>query len=481
MAILSSDFFINLFCKLSVIFDAVITVWSVVGKLPDRGLSSFDSSGGFSEKTIWYILTDLRGRLDNLLSRLLAVLHDLVDYLNTLRLVDVYSEIKSRAICKRTLSLNGLSSIFHREHGSWLRWHRINLLICTFIVSLRLLLIDLIAHVIFWLSTDEAILLWVGFLLVMGRARDISLALKSLVLIWLGGNRCSLFSQSLMICVVESLALCDANTGGVWFWHLHLLGWGSSLCVFALFTFFGGRTILLFGNRAHYIQFLIDFNWTMPIEPKSTILACNTRSFTMENLVEWTIVEVQIDFCSSLISCRGRKLGCNVNSIHWFFQSINFLKICTLWRLLGGSFTLISSSDGLRITLDDHWLCWWNFLLSSSIINICRWRRNNSCWINHAHLRISSLSVIWLRLLGWFSILNLLNQISIALNVVGSLLIWQVIAPNWRLSSLLFIRESCGNLIFHNDLLERLSIDWLSFVVTEHLSLSFVVGHLNYL
>ena len=56
-------------------------------------------------------------------------------------------------------------------------------MICTFIVSLRLLLIDLIAHVIFWLPTDEAILLWVGFLLVMGRARDISLALKSLVLI----------------------------------------------------------------------------------------------------------------------------------------------------------------------------------------------------------------------------------------------------------------------------------------------------------
>ena len=84
-------------------------------------------------------------------------------------------------------------------------------------------MINVVTHVVLWFSRDERILLRVGSLLVVRRAGNISLALESLVLGLFGSYSGSLLSESLLVCVVQSLRLSNTNSGCIGFSHLHLL------------------------------------------------------------------------------------------------------------------------------------------------------------------------------------------------------------------------------------------------------------------
>jgi hypothetical protein len=49
---------------------------------------------------------------------------------------------------------------------------------------------------------------------------------------------------------------------------------------------------------------------------------------------------------------------------------LELVKISALRALLGGSLALVSTSDGLRVALDNHRLEWEDLLLISSLINV---------------------------------------------------------------------------------------------------------------
>jgi hypothetical protein len=49
---------------------------------------------------------------------------------------------------------------------------------------------------------------------------------------------------------------------------------------------------------------------------------------------------------------------------------LELIKVSTLGALLGGGFALISSSNGLRVTLDDHGLEWEDLLLITGLVNV---------------------------------------------------------------------------------------------------------------
>ena len=127
-----------------------------------------------------------------------------------------------------------------------------------------------------------------------------------------------------------------------------------------------------------------------------------------------------------------------------FFKLI---QIRSFWRLFGGRFALISTTNGLRVALDDHWFERKDLLLVTRLIDV-RWRRNN-------------LAELVPGLLGKL----ICSDILTILENCASLLVREV-------GILLLIGESSLHLILLNNLFEFVSIDGLPLVVAENHSLS---------
>ena len=214
-------------------------------------------------------------------------------------------------------------------------------------------------------------------------------------------------------------------------WNFHLLRRRSILSVLTLLVW---RHLLVWSH----IDLLIDLDWTIPnAKPcsKGSIWLGNHISFLLE---AWVNLEIQL--IGGLVRGRWWHPSRNIDLVDRLLQ---LFEIRPLWWLFSGGLALNSSSNGLGVTLNNHWLERKHFLFVSSFINVGR------RWNNIAELVGSCL-------LGKLVCRNIL----IVFHSCRPFLVWKI-------GILLFIRKSSMDLILLNDFLELFSIDALSLVVTK--------------
>lgn len=356
---------------------------------------------------------------------------------------DVDSEINS-LVMEVSLSLDSLCCILNAQHWS--------LIVVTILALLNSSCLTLAVEISFRLSTDIAcVLIRIDLCLTLWDAGSVSLDLAVLALLC---SAFSLLSESfLVIVVVQVLSQVWSITlklSDVTLWNLHLLWAWSSLGQLAFLALFSTALLIWASDD---LDLLVDLDWSVG-NSNATVWSHSTDCGIGQSIMN-------LKLHTSLVCGWRWELCLDVHWIDSLFDSIDLLKIDSLWRFLGRGLALVSTTNSLWVTLDDHWLEWWNLLLIIIFIDVCWWR---------SHAVNSFTDVLGLSVALW-----VLGRVSFGINLHSiSLLLGKIVLDQWLMMlDLLLVRQVVGCLVLLDHLLEWVSVEALLLVVTEDHALSF--------
>ena len=135
---------------------------------------------------------------------------------------------------------------------------------------------------------------------------------------------------------------------------------------------------------------MINLNW-----PKTNSVRIDV-SKRLHSAVDCSISKWIIDLkLSRFICCWAWKFCFNVSGIHCFFNGIDMIKSWSLRRFLCCGFAFVVTSNSLRITLNNHWFKWWNFLFIIVFVYVSRWRIYTINNFTNILGSIVSLTLLW--------------------------------------------------------------------------------------
>jgi len=221
-----------------------------------------------------------------------------------------------------------------------------------------------------------------------------------------------------------------------------LLAWAFSSSSWAFLA------TALFVGAADEFDLLVDLDWS---EAYSVGVDVSVRFHsTVDSGVGKGVVDLKL---AGFVSGWTWKSSFNVSSVHCFLDSIDMIKSWSFWRFLSCSLAFIVSSNSLGVTLNDHWLEWWNFFFIIVFIDISWWRIytiNNLTYILRSIIPLTLLRRVssWIRLQFYVILTHWLINALFITQVIRKLILKNHLANGVIFVSTLFIEGVLSCLFF---------------------------------